>query len=237
MDIGPAHFIQLWHIPDDANRSTQHTCLLQNFVEFLFCGAFESLPEECLRRYFGTANKESGQYSNVGLNVLPPLLQGTVTNRSTKDYYRNLLVKSDDPEIRSWTAKRQRPVTASRSRWREKPTSTVIDDLNESILTTLATKRTPFQDLCVRAGVSLDSGSSLKVLRSAAPSIHFDMGFQNGKHFGLESTAMDPIGNPNGAKIGIIANNAFLDPSTPSTRVPTVLASLGLHVGNCLLWT
>jgi hypothetical protein len=76
-----ANLLRLWTIPQNDERDygllfNARQALRKNFLEMLFCGAFQSLPATYLRRVYGPASNESGEYANVGLNVLSPLLQG-----------------------------------------------------------------------------------------------------------------------------------------------------------------
>jgi len=101
LQLGPgcrtSNWLRLWTIPDKFDRPPTHQELLQNFLEMLFCGAFQSLPTEELIRHFGDKLKIS---SNVGLNVLSPLLQGL--DLSDRESFKASLLNSPDPEIRSW---------------------------------------------------------------------------------------------------------------------------------------
>jgi hypothetical protein len=78
----------------------------------LFCKEFHSLAESILTSYFPASNIESGEFSERarGLNVLPPLMQGL--SMGGRDLYKNLLLQSSDPEIRSWPDERKRQLAA-----------------------------------------------------------------------------------------------------------------------------
>lgn len=75
----------------------------ENFLEMVMCRAFQSLPTSSLEEIFGLCPGPLGQYSNIGLNVMSPLLQG----RSLSPYSRykvvQLLSDSPDSEICAWT--------------------------------------------------------------------------------------------------------------------------------------
>src|SRR6266480_6835493 len=88
-----SNWLRLWTILDQIDLSPTHQELIQNFPEILFCGAFQSLPTEELIRHFGNKLKIS---SNVGLNVLSPLLQSL--NISHTGGFKDLLRNSPDPE-------------------------------------------------------------------------------------------------------------------------------------------
>ena len=74
--------------------------LLQNFLEMLFCGAFQSLPHETLEEYFGPGFLWG--YSGLGLNVVPPLLQTSRITAFQKGFHTSRLARSLDPQICSW---------------------------------------------------------------------------------------------------------------------------------------
>ena len=81
------------------HRASQ--AVFQNVLEMTMCRAFESLPGNILEAYFGP--KEDGRpYSNLGLNILPPLLQGLSLSPSIRKSFSFNLETSTDPDINSW---------------------------------------------------------------------------------------------------------------------------------------
>lgn len=93
-----ANFLRLWSTPAliaDANqeRSTSFQ-LVQNVLKMLFCRVFGTLPRNVLEDFFGSANT-----SNIGLNNLPPLFQGTNASSSTRAKYLAYHQDSADPDI------------------------------------------------------------------------------------------------------------------------------------------
>jgi hypothetical protein len=115
--------------------------------------------------------------------------------------------------------------------------STVINDLNQLLTTTLDIIRAMFEKLRTQAGVLLGTDSRLDLLHSRATSILFDIEREKKTHFWKESIALNPIEKVDIAMIGIITDNAVLDPDTPSRRIPALLSSIGLHFDSCLIWT
>jgi hypothetical protein len=98
-----ANLLQLWEIgrnllPEGAPWPLHQ--MLKNVLEMLFCRAFQCLLGKQLEPYFGPANSESGEYSNTGLNVLSPLLQGFFGADNARESSRNdLSTFSSDHEI------------------------------------------------------------------------------------------------------------------------------------------
>ena len=73
-----------------------------NILEMAFCRAFQSLPGSVLKEYWGTRSEAGQGFANVGLNIIPPLLQSSRMKESTKLPF---LVKSSlsrDPEVTQW---------------------------------------------------------------------------------------------------------------------------------------
>ncbi|RWQ93316.1 hypothetical protein C8Q69DRAFT_446810 [Paecilomyces variotii] len=90
-------FIPLWSIPlsDSDESETCRHLLLSNVLEMVMCRAFQTLSNAALQKFFGDADKS--EYANVGLNILPPLLQGLEV--SFED--------SPDPQVQQWPKVRQ----------------------------------------------------------------------------------------------------------------------------------
>ena len=80
----------------------------------MFCRAFESLPDQTLAEYFGTALY--GRYAGTGLNVLSPLLQlaDRFSLESSRAQHRSRLSGSLDPEVASWPAVRGKMIAKER---------------------------------------------------------------------------------------------------------------------------
>lgn len=101
-----ANFLRLWHIPTGSPNlqigNTQvETAIVNNILEMAFCRVFESLPDVVLKEFFGNPI-ERDMYANVGLNVLPPLLQGQWVPPDHRNRFSKLLKDSSDPEIIEW---------------------------------------------------------------------------------------------------------------------------------------
>jgi hypothetical protein len=69
-----ANFIRLWAIPFPPRRDGTVKLVFENFLEMVFCRAFQSLPAATLEQTFAPCPQ--GQYAGTGLNVISPLLQG-----------------------------------------------------------------------------------------------------------------------------------------------------------------
>jgi hypothetical protein len=98
-----ANFIRLWTIPFPPQTNSILMLGFENFLEMVMCRAFQCLPTSSLEEIFGPCPGPLGQYSNIGLNAISPLLQG----RSLSPYSRykvvQLLSDSPDSEICAWT--------------------------------------------------------------------------------------------------------------------------------------
>ncbi|KAH7304927.1 hypothetical protein B0I35DRAFT_444459 [Stachybotrys elegans] len=98
-----ANFLRLWSIPDGSflpeavgqmGDVPDRIILIQNILEMTFCYAFRSLPGVVLEPYFGPS-----EYTNIGLNTLPPLFNGpdipAIMRASYLEHHRG----SPDPDI------------------------------------------------------------------------------------------------------------------------------------------
>lgn len=106
------NFVRLWTINTNSGENTNASSetrnhLLSNILEMTFCRAFQSLPALVLEAFFGRL--PDCEYSNLGLNVLPPLYQGCIQTQALalRGHYRDFWKASPDPEIRSWPAFRR----------------------------------------------------------------------------------------------------------------------------------
>jgi hypothetical protein len=98
-----ANWLQLWGMPKEMQYMETFSgfsiSIIQCCLEMMFCRAFESLPDQTLAEYFGTALY--GQYAGTGLNVLSPLLQPAdcFSLESSRAQHRSRLSGSLDPEV------------------------------------------------------------------------------------------------------------------------------------------
>ncbi|KAF4467838.1 hypothetical protein FALBO_5284 [Fusarium albosuccineum] len=70
--------------------------LLQNILEMTFCRAFETLPGDVLAPFFGPGRPN---YSNVGLNVMSPLVQGKNVPAIWRAKFLEYHLCSPDPDV------------------------------------------------------------------------------------------------------------------------------------------
>lgn len=75
--------------------------VFENLLEMIMCRAFHSLPPSSLEEIFGPYPE--GQYSGIGLNVMPPLLQGRFLSPYSRHKVVQLLSDSPDHDIREWS--------------------------------------------------------------------------------------------------------------------------------------
>jgi hypothetical protein len=236
-----ANFLQLWEtscdlLPEGTPESFHQ--LIKNVLEMLFCRAFHSLLGKQLEPYFGLANSESGEYSNIGLNVLSPLLQGQLDVDNARTWSRNdLSAFSRDPEIRVWPAERRRQV--------REITATALPFEETSYhppqITTGKIRLQAFQELCAHAATpSPNAESALEYMRSKPdfslrPAL--DIRSEVQQHFSRSMSPTFPIGNSAHASIGLIIDQMSIDLDECAGGVPFSLAKLGIHVDNSLIWT
>ncbi|KAE8367186.1 hypothetical protein BDV27DRAFT_155154 [Aspergillus caelatus] len=97
-------FIRLWTIPFPPRTDTIITLVLDNFLEMVICRAFQSLPVSSLEEIFGPCPE--GQYFEIGLDVISPLLQGRFLSPFSRHKVVQLLSDSPDHEIREWALHR-----------------------------------------------------------------------------------------------------------------------------------
>lgn len=96
-----ANWLKLWEVPEDNRLSSTFRAVALNILEMTMCSAFQSLPGSTLEIYFGP-NKDEKPYSNLGLNIIPPVLQGLSLGPSVRKCFSLGLEKSADPDINGW---------------------------------------------------------------------------------------------------------------------------------------
>ena len=74
--------------------------LLNNILEMIMCRAFQSLPGLLIEEYFGLLPNSQG-YSNLGLNIIPPLIQGQRLDPHKRHSFTLQLTVSKDTEIQN----------------------------------------------------------------------------------------------------------------------------------------
>ncbi|KAJ5284085.1 hypothetical protein N7505_002065 [Penicillium chrysogenum] len=96
-----ANWLKLWEAPNDTQLPGTSRAVALNVLEMAMCRAFQSLPGSTLEAYFGP--REDGKpYSNLGLNIIPPVLQGLSLGPSARKSFSICLEKSPDPDIIGW---------------------------------------------------------------------------------------------------------------------------------------
>jgi hypothetical protein len=80
--------------------------VFENFLEMTFCRAFQSLPSSILEDIFGPCPENNGHYLGMGLNVMPPLLQGKKIAPTLRSRFVKPIALSPDLEIREWPSMR-----------------------------------------------------------------------------------------------------------------------------------
>jgi hypothetical protein len=102
-----ANFIRLWTISFPPRTDGTVKLVFENFLEMVFCRAFQSLPAATLEQTFGPCPQ--GQYAGMGLNVISPLLQGIALAPHVRHRAAQLLLQSPDPELRQCAGIRNNP--------------------------------------------------------------------------------------------------------------------------------
>ncbi|KGO39200.1 hypothetical protein PEX1_063420 [Penicillium expansum] len=96
-----ANWLKLWEVPTDTQLSCTSRAVALNVLEMTMCRAFQSLPGSILEAYYGP--KEDGKsYSDLGLNIIPLVLQGLSLGPSVRKSFSLSLEKSPDPDINGW---------------------------------------------------------------------------------------------------------------------------------------
>lgn len=96
-----ANWLKLWEVPKDTQLSCTSRAVALNVLEMKMCCAFQSLPGSILETYYGPS-EEGKPYSNLGLNIIPPVLQGLSLGPSVRKCFSLGLEKSSDPDIIGW---------------------------------------------------------------------------------------------------------------------------------------
>jgi hypothetical protein len=200
--------------------------LLQNVLETLLCGCFQSLPAKSLTEYFG-----SGQYSGLGLNVLPPLLQNDYSARLRANNHRERLRDSPDPEIRQWPDIRSHQIATTEKKRTKKEPITMYNTTSRRSLQQM------IEPIIQEIDASFDFEDFINSLQSPQPpAANLNLANEFAKQFGSNSTVIQPRGAAD-AKIGLILDNMAFDVNTSLAAEPWVLNGIGLNTSNCLLWT
>lgn len=97
-----ANWLKLWEVPRDTQLSCTSRAVALNVLEMTMCRAFQSLPGSSLEAYYGPS-ADGKPYSNLGLNIIPPVLQGLSLGPSVRKSFSLGLEKSLDPDINGWT--------------------------------------------------------------------------------------------------------------------------------------
>lgn len=102
-----ARFIKLWdlHSEEESYGMTAGADGgIINILEMAFCFAFQTLPAKLLEEIFGPS--PGAGYANVGLNIMPPLLQSRYLSSARRLPFVIHLSTSPDPELTQWLADR-----------------------------------------------------------------------------------------------------------------------------------
>lgn len=96
-----ANWLKLWEVPKGLQLSSAFRAVALNDLEMTMCRAFQSLPGSILEAYYGPI-EDGKYYSNLGLNIIPPVLQGLSLGPSVRKSFSLGLEISADPDIKRW---------------------------------------------------------------------------------------------------------------------------------------
>ncbi|KAJ0417737.1 hypothetical protein BJY00DRAFT_315683 [Aspergillus carlsbadensis] len=230
------NYIRLWSLPAqlaaDAHGK-QTRLLLNNILETLMCRAFQSLPKSELKLLFGES-----AYSTLGLNVLPPFLQGVSLSISTRVRYVDQAFESVDDEIRAWPMERKRQRAARRNGQRKDgknhepywPGFMYLDAVKRSILESESSG-----DLVWKDSSSQDEPHSTDITSLLLQ----DGGLRPGPRF----LVTRPFGTVD-ARVGVVldpcpviySENTF-NIQESIKALPSSLIQANFTESNCLVWT
>jgi hypothetical protein len=92
--------LRLWIIQFPGGTDIQTKEAFENILEMTFTRAFQTLAPSILVRYFGPCPE--GKYASVGLNIIPPLMQGRELAPTVRGQFCKLLEESVDQELKEW---------------------------------------------------------------------------------------------------------------------------------------
>lgn len=132
-----ARFLRLWTAPplvlpdgsaqNDAILASARFRLVQNVRKMTVCRAFQSLPDRVLTNFFGPAD-----YSNIGLNNLPPLFEGQDVPAFIRHKYSGYHQLSPDPDISGFAQARNTQL-ATRRNTQRRPAALLKADYLQAI--------------------------------------------------------------------------------------------------------
>lgn len=226
-----ANFIRLWTMRCPSYADIAVPMILANIMEMFMARAFESLAPGILEKFFGTA-----KYSGIGLNVVPPLLQGISLSPTTRFSYSLQLEASLDPEIREWPHIREKERRAGPTPGppTEAPKRLTLEEYQGKLVTAVGDQLgklvTPFDYWMPLPGRRADNIGSL-----------FDECAMKVKNaVGEERTLVLPTGSME-ARIGIVLDHSVnLRTSGRASQKHTVppwgIEESGFNESNLLIW-
>ncbi|KIM99813.1 hypothetical protein OIDMADRAFT_55715 [Oidiodendron maius Zn] len=229
-----ANWLQLWSMPEEMQYRETFSgfsiSIIQCCLEMMFCRAFESLPNQTLAEYFGTALH--GQYSGRGLNVLSPLLQPVdlCLLESSRSQHRSRLSSSSDPEVASWPAVRVKMIAKERQD---------AFATSKALPPSISAYGRLIQEQLQAQNVEHFSLNAL-LSKSRFQTEHFRLEYQFAKAFGESDNFHTlPFGSLE-ATVCVVLDNRHIDIGTKTSEsgwIPWLLRSVGFHEGNALLFT
>lgn len=229
-----ANWLQLWSMPKEMQYMETFSgfsiSIIQCCLEMMFCRAFESLPDQTLAEYFGTA--PYGRYAGTGLNVLSPLLQlaDRFSLETSRAQHRSRLSGSLDPEIASWPAVRGKMMAKERQ-----------DALatSKALPASISAYGRLIQEQLQAQGVQHYRLDAL-LSKSRLQTEYFHLGYRFTNAFGESDNFHTlPFGSLK-AKVCVVLDNRHVDIGTKTSDsgwIPWLLRSVGFHEDNTLLFT
>lgn len=226
-----ANFLRLWTLQFPGIVDASALIVVSNILEMVMTGQFQSLSSSTLEKYFDVLDNGLA-YSALGLNVIPPVLQGVSLGPTLRQAYSLQLEKSPDPQIRGWPEFRgkQRISSARTSSFIPKPSMSWEDylaELHRAMDATPVAQRLRLFDPASSAAPTenLIVDTWLNRLRSDITNATGECG-----------KLVPPVGTFN-AQIGIVLDHGSIDTGTGDYfTLPWGIRECGFTEKNSMIW-
>lgn len=225
------NFLKLWSIYDIDSLDGESAVIFPNILEMSFSVAFQSLPLDAVMNFYGLNPKE---YSNMGLNVLPPLLQGINLQSHIRQVYTTPVADSLDPQIRSWPTFREenRVPDTTVQRWSGSHNMTTWRDYIQLFQSVVANEiRFAGSNVFEGPTTSITSGTGSMGYILAQEQLSAAISQITREEIHLSY----PIGDLT-SQIGVIISTCAIDVDDKEKHVPWGIRESGFDESSCLLW-
>jgi hypothetical protein len=201
--------------------------IFANILEMAMCRTFETLPNGVLEEYFGLRR---GDIGNLGLNIVPPILQSLRLGPNRRMQFSAGLERSADPDISGWPEVRRKQGAKKNSNYAlNRPCMTLSDYENE----------------LKRATETLDLGGLRPFnpeLEVATPGFDFGQWVEKLRNHVQDDDILYPVGSLQ-ARIGVVLGrslsleNSSRESETGSAlSIPWGIKKIGLNSNNSMIW-